>query len=262
VVTDRTTIDTHLSTGAETRLFTVRRKDRNHPTTLDAAIALAREHHGQLLVNPSSRRAAIALPSASWTLEDGTVEPRIRLIRPNERSSLAQSALADTRWEVANDALFASRWQEELEAVPAFSETVFHVVTGLLLPIWKRLPFDNPRVYRFETDDGERVIGRLIPESYLASLRQPSGTTASPEQVLTLLRAGETVELSPATKLIRATVMGQARFELKGFDADALERLKAHGLTSEIINWQLRLFVPDTEQATAIIARLMADRAI
>lgn len=262
IITNRVTIDTHLATGAETRLFTVRRKDRNHPLALDAAIALAHEHHGQLLVNPSSRRAAIALPSASWTLDDGTVEPRIRLIRPTERTSLPEAVLADTRWDIADAALFSTRWQDEVDAVPAFSETTFHVVTGLLLPIWKRLPFDNPRVYRFETDDGERVIGRLVPESYVASLHQPTGISATPDQALALLRAGTPVALSPRAKLISAKVMGHSRIELKGFDAAAIERLKSHGLTSEIINWQLRLFVPVTDQAAAIIARLMTDRAI
>ena len=53
-------------------------------------------------------------------------------------------------------------WEAECAAVPEFSESAFHIITGLLLPIWDRLPADNMRVYRFETDDGARVIGRLV----------------------------------------------------------------------------------------------------
>ena len=50
--------------------------------------------------------------------------------------------------------------------MPEFSESRFHVVTGLAASDLEALPEDNPRVYRFQTDDGERVIGRLIPPEY------------------------------------------------------------------------------------------------
>jgi hypothetical protein len=39
--------------------------------------------------------------------------------------------------------------------VPAFAESTIHIVTGLLLPIWKRLPNDAPRVVRLQLDTGE-----------------------------------------------------------------------------------------------------------
>jgi hypothetical protein len=31
-----------------------------------------------------------------------------------------------------------------------------------LLPIWKRLPNESTRVYRLQTDEGERIVGRKV----------------------------------------------------------------------------------------------------
>ena len=44
--------------------------------------------------------------------------------------------------------------------MPEFTDSTLHIVAGLLLPIWKRLPNESTRVYRLQTDDGERIIGR------------------------------------------------------------------------------------------------------
>ena len=71
-------------------------------------------------------------------------------------------------------------WEAECAAVPEFSESSFHIITGLLLPIWDRLPAADMRVYRFETDDGERVIGRLITPEALAPLYQAFGVDGAP----------------------------------------------------------------------------------
>src|SRR3546814_2750849 len=57
-ITERRTVYTHAATGAETRSYRVRRKDRNRPLGLDAAHKVALRHHGELIVNPVSNRAA------------------------------------------------------------------------------------------------------------------------------------------------------------------------------------------------------------
>jgi len=41
------------------------------------------------------------------------------------------------------------------------------VVAGLLLPIWKRLPNESTRIYRLQTDAGERIFGRIRREWHL-----------------------------------------------------------------------------------------------
>ena len=51
--------------------------------------------------------------------------------------------------------------------------------------------------------------------------------------------------------------MSALRIELAGFTDGMVDRLKAIGLTSEIIAWKLRLFVPVGTGGPAILAALM-----
>jgi hypothetical protein len=69
--------------------------------------------------------------------DDGAVERRVRLLRPAERNAIALDALAETNWETVDQQAFAAAWATELATVPEFSTATFHIVTGLLLPIWK-----------------------------------------------------------------------------------------------------------------------------
>ena len=57
----------------------------------------------------------------------------------------------------------------------AFTDSDLHIVTGLLLPIWKRLPDESMRVYRLQTDAGERVIGRLVSPAWVAQAVERRG---------------------------------------------------------------------------------------
>ena len=70
-------------------------------------------------------------------------------------------------------------WNAEVAEVPEFTDSTLHVVSGLLLPVWKRLPQDETRVYRLQTDDGERIIGRRVSPAWAASTAASSRTTTS-----------------------------------------------------------------------------------
>src|SRR6266446_5238468 len=76
-----------------------------------------------------------------------SIERRVRLLRPMERPALALAAMAETHWQETDRKAFASAWQAELAALPEFTDRLIHIVTGLLLPIWKRLPAESCRVY-------------------------------------------------------------------------------------------------------------------
>jgi len=158
---------------------------------------------------------------------------------------------------------FAAAWKDEVASVPEFATSTFHIVTGLLLPIWRRLPQDSSRVYRLQTDAGERVIGRLVSPAWIAQTVDTEIPSMSPDDAWNALIDGKTgLELADGLELRRVKVMGEHRVELSGFTDGMVDRLKAMGLTSEIISWRLRLFVPVVATAPAILAALMERHAL
>ena len=142
---------------------------------------------------------------------------------------------------------FATIWQDEVAQVDEFTTSELHIVTGLLLPIWKRLPEESTRVYRLQTDDGTRIVGRRVSAAWAASATaRPDAPVLSPPQAIAMLREGHAVlDLADGLQLRRSRLMQVNRIELTGFGSSAVDRLKAMGLFSEIISWKLRLFVPD-----------------
>ena len=211
-----------------------------------------------LLVNTQSRRAAVQVPAPSLMLDDGEVERRIRLLRPMERTAISLSMMAQTHWTEADRSSFSRAWDKELAEIPIFTDSHLHIVTGLLLPIWKRLPAESMRVYRLQSDAGERIIGRLVSPAWVAQAVSTGDITIAPADAWTAVLDGRTVlELQDALQLRRAKVMGAFRVELTGFTDGMVERLKAMGLVSEIIAWKLRLFVPTRANGPAILGALM-----
>ena len=260
-VTRSEPIYVHPATGAETRLLTIAMRERNQPLTLDKALDLKREPGARLLVNSRSKRAAVQLPARSLMLDDGEVERRVRLIRPMERLNFAAHHLPETAWAEVDERQFAATWQAEVAQVEEFTTSELHIVTGLLLPIWKRLPEESTRVYRLQTDDGMSIVGRRVSPAWAASATATTDTPElSPPQALALLREGHTVlDLADGLQLRRSRLMQVNRIELTGFGSTAVDRLKAMGLFSEIISWKLRLFVPDDSVAgSEVLERLFA----
>ena len=257
-VTGRATIYTHPGTAAETRLLTIDRKDRNRPVPIHDALGRLSDTRALLLVNRQSGRAAVQVPARSLLLDDGDVERRVRLVRPMEAHTVPLDAMAQTHWREADRATFAAAWEAEVAEVPEFAISTMHIVTGLLLPIWKRLPKESTRVYRLQTDDGEQLIGRRVSPAWVVTAVEADTPSLTVDQAWPMLIAGEAVlHLAEGQALTRVRAMGVHRIELTGFNDLGVERLKALGLISEIVSWKLRLFVPTGVDGPVVLARLL-----
>jgi hypothetical protein len=263
VVADRRVIYTRPGTGAETRLLTVIERRRNRPVTLEEALDRLSDSAGVLLVNELSGRAAVQVPAPSFMLDDGEIERRVRLIRPMEQNCVPLKMMAESHWAEADRGRFRAAWQAELHDVPEFSESTIHVVAGLLLPIWKRLPDESTRVYRLQTDIGERIIGRKVSATWVANVLAADAPKLASDAAFAALMEGRAVlELAEGLQLRRVRVMGRHRIELSGFNDTMRDRLRTFGLFSEIISWKLRMFVPTDDGGVVVLAKVLECYAI
>jgi hypothetical protein len=198
------------------------------------------------------------VPATSLMLDDGEIERRVRLIRPMEHNSLPLKMMAESHWEEVDRECFATAWQAELTEVREFTESTIHVVAGLLLPIWKRLPQESTRIYRLQTDAGERIIGRKVSPAWVATALAGDAPALSPDAAFAALLEGRTVlDLAEGVKLRRVRVMGAHRIELSGFTDTMRDRLRAYGLFAEIISWKLRMFVPSDASGAGVLAKVL-----
>jgi len=256
-ILSRRIVAEHSLTGAKTFLFEVERKDRNEPITTAQALTMLENRLEVIpMWNRQSGHVAMQTRASAYTDEDGNVHPRLYLIRPINRSLFTVSELAGSQWREIDPDTFAASWEKEVAAIPEFSTRTIHIATGLLLPIWKRLPEHNARIYRFQTDEGERVIGRLIPPEALQAL----GVTlaiSNPSVAWSHLGRGIPLQLAEGMTLRKVMVMHAQRYELAGFSPSILSLLKSYGLTAEIIGWKTRLFLSTGDQGPEILARLL-----
>ena len=76
----------------------------------------------------------------STVLDDDRVEDRLRLVRPAVCDTMAGEALAASNWQEAAPDHWRALWEAELKVLPTHTESRLWLVSGLLLPLWDRLP--------------------------------------------------------------------------------------------------------------------------
>ncbi|OWV71169.1 methylase [Rhizobium sp. R339] len=261
-LTDRQVIYTHAN-GAQSHLLTIEEKRRNQPMSFaDVQALVQQDPRATLMINGKSGRAAVMVPTRSIMLDDGSIQPRVSLLRPLDELRFEVRQLEETHWQEADERSFEKAWMTEIDNLPEFSVSTLHIVSGLLLPIWRLLPQDYCRVYRLETDDGERIVGRVIAPSALSALCRNLGVNraeaVSAEQAWASLVDGSSVALLAGDlSLRRVRVMNDYRIELAGFTDGMRDWLKAIGLFPEIIAWKTRFFLPVTEEGPSMLARLI-----
>ena len=265
-ILDDRTIRTDPRSGATTHLLRIELARRLRPMSLDRLLELrASRPDAAPMLNGRSGKAALRINARSLMSEEGLPIARYELIRPVKREHLPCDRLDETSWEAASDSAFAEAWRAEVrEAETTVRRETLHLATGLLLPVWDKLPDDHVQVIRIAAEDGRSLLGREIPAAALAELGAKLGLDVSldvppDELAATVLRSGKPLPFRgvEALTLKRSLVNGSQRLELAGFSAARLPWYKAQGCFTEIIRYQTRLFVP-VDAAAKVLGRLCA----
>lgn len=203
------------------------------------------------LRNRRSKRIALQVPSWSITDEEGRIIPMCQLVRPTGASRMHEMALWNSHWERADREEFQQLWEAEaVEAETKVDIETVSVATGLLLPVWHRLPQDDVRVWRIDDGEGMSILGRLIPPAAMTDLEAAFGLDGSVELTAAELCAaaqkgtGIAIPGLGGAMLAMALVNGTRRFEIRSYRSEDRERLKARGVFSEVIAYKTRLFIP------------------
>ncbi|WGV29040.1 strawberry notch family protein [Halotia branconii] len=248
---------THPATGSVTNYLKIERIQHNNIKTAEEMLDFAAKYQGQLMVNEKSSNAAVSIPTHSFFDSDGAAVPRVLLVRPQKEIRVSQEQVENSTWQQVSVDAFVAAWSNEIDQLPKFTTDYIHLVTGILLPIWKVLPQKNNRVFRLQTSDGEKILGRVVNAVDIQSVAEQLGMKnklLSPIELVSLvLNEGYSQQLPGGVTLRRSYIAGEPRIEL--VDTLSLaDRLVAVGCFTEIIQWRKRVFIPANSKAAEILA--------
>ena len=265
IVAGRETLYEHPGTGAATELVEIVRRDRLVPLTAEAALEVGGRDPGpdgqpRLVVNTRSKRAAVLLPAPSRMLDDGGVQERVQLIRPATRERMAQAEFTASNWGRTDEGHWRMLWDHEIGELPSHRESRFWLATGLLLPVWDRLPAENMRVRRLTSDDGVALIGRVLDAEQVSAVRAGFGldggpAMTGPEAFVTVMERGNALALANGWRLARRRLMGGNRVEIEGPADTDLPTLRRMGCTVEIVSFRARIFAPKADTLERLLDR-------
>ena len=125
--------------------------------------------------------------------------------------------------------------------------------TGLLLPVWDRLPAENMRVRRLTSDDDIALIGRVLDAEQARAVRAGFGLDGGPaktgaESFEAVMGRGNALTLANGWRLARRRLMGADRIEIDGPADTDLDALKRMGCATEIVSFRARIFATSTSR--------------
>ena len=249
-------------TAAETRLLVMDLHFAKRARSFEQVEAMARNGFVEPLYVHNSKSGHVALVAdmremINWS---GSLVHMGWLMRAGYTDRISAAALSESNWEVVDRDYVHAGWQADADAWESHETTQrVHVVTGVLLPIWSKLPDDNCQVWRIEAAGLEPILGRIIEPRDMAKLGETFGVAGkvriTPQMVIeTIGKRGARIELPvPGTIGIRRVMANDShRLEIDGLTFQQINIVKTVGAFVEIAHGQARVFLPVDHPAKRI----------
>ena len=179
-------------------------------------------------------------------LDDGTIEPRLRLIRPTEASTFPAKIMEDTHWLEADRAAFTAAWTDGTgRGARVLGNHAAHrggASAADLEAASRRTKPASTGCKPMTASASSAAVSR--PHGSRPRLQMTRQSSRQRRSMPSFSEGKTKVRLAEGMELHRSRVMGVNRIELSGFTEAQKDRLKADGFFSEIIAWKLRLFCP------------------
>ncbi|NEX91165.1 bifunctional class I SAM-dependent methyltransferase/DEAD/DEAH box helicase [Caulobacter sp. 17J65-9] len=244
-------IRTDAVTGAETRLVAFDIKtEREIRQSSDVRKGLD-PNAIELVVNKRSGGAAVVAKGLTMTDDNDRLVESVRIIRPTKTSNSPASVYAESAWEVVDEAPWLATWDAEVATTDKYHTRQITLITGLLLPLWTKLPRSQTYVRRITSPDGRRWLGRVLDDRAADQLRIALGLTTAakaasdaPKTMARVLDGDVSLQLAGDKWVRRVRVMDRYRLELVNVSYHERPGLHVMGCFTEIIAHTPRMFMP------------------
>jgi hypothetical protein len=265
------------NSGAETRHVHLVTHNRNYPAAFNEIMSGKSNRTGFrapefFIQNKRSGNISAVSPTMFAKVNaNGIVTEHYRVSTPldwhYEPKDDLDAAMRDNVKRITNLAEAKTLWDDRVAKTPEFREADLHIITGAILPIWDRLA-GQPKIFRLQTDDGERMLGRVVDNKVINQTLERLGAESvklnvKPADVIDRILDGGTAELANGWSIKRRRVANDWRLELTGTDLYShMGELEAAGVFRERIGYDTRYFIPTGGNGAPVIEAITRRRPI
>ncbi|MDT7858215.1 strawberry notch family protein [Rubrivirga sp. S365] len=274
VKTGERKVYTHERSGATTQVVTLDVTRRTEVLGWGEVWDLAKEaQRGSywmgFVQNTVSERPYALVRAGSRTTDAGRIVQRVRRVGVRSNRLMDEQDVHKPGSEGGHRPVTTTEaealWVQAIADAPDTYTKPVHLVTGTVLPVWDRIA-GHPRVYRVQTDGGERMIGRAVADEHLDATLTALGA-AEPVEITAggladAVMGGSEADLANGWTLRRRVVAHERRIELVGPDYAVLGELEADGVFAEVHSFRTRFFVPWGDRAAAVLRAVTAHRPV
>lgn len=238
------------ASGADTKYVQMTAFHKPELISYSKVQGLHQNFKGLVRTEDGSVRAVYEI-SGKTNPRTGEIQRRFKLESPVKgKASVFVEKTLNEQTKPVDKSEWKQAWAEETAKAPEYNESVLHLLTGTLLPIWDKLPANNTRVMRVISSDGRQYLGRVIRPDQIDSVLHVLGAnrtmqTYTPQQVseAVLQQGKEVMFRDDRLRLTRRRVSGEWRMELTGQNIWYVAR-RIPGVIAERINYEYRYFMP------------------
>ncbi len=262
-VTDTQILNTH-SSGAETICYSIDKLNKPHLVSIESAQRIASTQRFNFYRHTKTGNLAMAGLIDKRIKRDGSAVDVMAIYQPVSNKLWLKLDLPDFEkvWIAETPTnQYWTQWQQLIDLAPQFERERIYLICGLLLPVWKQLPDDNPKVFRLQTNDGRILLGRSIDQHQIEKVFSNFGMKdlikLNAEDIFMLVWEHRQVKYVSKWELQRNYYKGVERFEvLAVYGSDNINCFKGLGCFTEIIQHRTKVFIP-VDKAVEIIDRLL-----